>query len=156
MQGFEINNFLDNYPELKKYYKGIFAIDTLPRQLKYRHFCICNTDKSTGVGIHWFCFLRNSKKTIECFDSLGISQEKRIILRKHCKFLGIDEIEFNETQFQASDSESCGFFTIYFILERMHNLDLTFETLLAEIFDPESEEINERKVKKFIADQKLL
>ena len=151
MQGFEINNIFDSFPELKKHYKGIFAVDTIPNQLKFRHFCICNTDKSSGIGIHWFCFLRNSNNTVECFDSLGVTEEKKDILRNICKFKGVSEIEFNETQFQANDSDSCGFFTIYFILERMHNLDLTFETLLEEIFVGDNYEINETKVKNFMS-----
>ena len=151
MQGFEINDFFDSFPQLKKHYAGIFAVDTLPKQLKFRHFCVCNTDKSSGVGIHWFCFLRNSKYSIECFDSLGVTTEKKELLGKICKFKGITEIEFNETQFQASNSESCGLFTLYFLLERMHNLDLTFETLLEEIFDAENHDLNEQKVKDFMS-----
>ena len=82
MQGFELSNFLDHFPMLKKHNIGIFAIDTLPKTLKFRHFCICNTDVNNGNGIHWFCFLKNSKNTVECFDSLGINEEKLETLQK--------------------------------------------------------------------------
>ena len=146
MQGFELNEFFNQYPILQKHYQGIFAINTLPKILKFRHFLICNTDQSSGSGEHWFCFLRNSKSSIECFDSLGINAEKKAILQENCKFRGIKSIEFNESQFQSNSSDSCGLFTLYFIFERMHNLDLTFNELLEEIFEPENFEKNEEKV----------
>ena len=149
MQGFEFLEFFDYFPFLKKHFKGVFAIDTLPKKLKYREFCICNTDSSEGTGIHWFCLLRNSKKSVECFDSLGISTEKKNILISQCKFYGIDELEFNETQFQKNDSDTCGHFVIYFLFERMHNLDLSFDTLLSEIFESEDTNLNENRVKLF-------
>ena len=149
MQGLEITHFIDSFPNLKNHCKGVFAINTLPKTLKYRHFCICNTDFSDGSGIHWFCFLRNSKTTVECFDSLGICDQKREILMKHCAFRGVTEIIFNETQFQKNTSNTCGLFVIYFIFERMHNLDLSFETILSEIFDAADQQINEDQVKRF-------
>ena len=149
MQGFEFLEYFNYFPFLKKHFKGVFAIDTLPKKLKYREFCICNTDSSNGTGIHWFCFLRNSKKTVECFDSLGILAEKKNILINHCKFQGVSELELNETQFQRNDSDTCGLFVIYFLFERMHNLDLNFDTLLSEIFDSEDHAVNENRVKIF-------
>ena len=149
MQGFEFQQYFDKFPNLRKHFRGIFAIDTIPTILKDREFCICNTDKSSGNGIHWFCFLRNSKLTIECFDSLGIDTEKKSILQSKCKFKNINCIHFNETVFQNSKSSSCGLFTIYFIIERMHNLDLSFDEILEDIFDEEDLETNENKVKKF-------
>ena len=135
MQGFELSHLIESFPVLNKHFKGVYAINTLPKTLKYRQFCICNTDSSYGTGIHWFCFLRNSKTSIECFDSLGICDTKREILKNYCSFRGVKEIVFNETQFQKSATSSCGLFVIYFIFERMHNLDLSFEMTLSEIFD---------------------
>ena len=100
--------------------------------------------------MHWFCLLRNAHSELECFDSLGITNEKKEILQKNCQFRGIKEIHFNESQFQDNLSNSCGKFTIYFIIERMHNLDITFEELLEEIFDPEDTQKNEERVNHFI------
>jgi hypothetical protein len=148
MQGFEFQKYFDCLPYIKKHFCGVFSINTLPKQIKYRQFCICNTDTSEGSGQHWFCFVRNSKSEIECFDSLGINEEKKQLLRKYCVFRGIKEINFNQTTFQNSETDTCGLFTIYFIVERMFNLDLTFEEVLEEIFD-ENTLINEEKVSKF-------
>ena len=149
MQGAELNAFLDNFPNLKKHYLGIFAINTLPKTIKFRQFLICNTDQSSGPGVHWFAFIRNSKSTIECFDSLGINSVKKQNLENYCKFRSVSELEFNESVFQSVNSNSCGFFTLYFIIQRMHNLDLSLKELLEEIFDDKDYEINEKIVLDF-------
>ena len=114
-----------------------------------RKFCICNTDVSSGIGKHWFVLLRSSKTTLECFDSLGITAEKTLVLKKYCELKGISEIVYNETQFQDNLSNTCGLFVIYFIFERMHNLDLAFEEILEEIFDDKDKEKNEQIVQEF-------
>ena len=75
--------------------------------------------------------------------------EKKNLLLKYCKFQNTKDLEVNLTQFQSTNSDTCGFFKLYFLFHRMHNLDLDFETLLAEIFDVENLEQNEAEVKSF-------
>ena len=77
MQGSEFHQYFNSFPSIQKHFKGIFSIDTLPKYLKLCHFLICNTDISTGTGLHWFVLIRNSKNGMECFDSLGISPDKK-------------------------------------------------------------------------------
>jgi hypothetical protein len=117
MQGVEFQNYFEKFPELKKHFIGVFSIDTLPKRLKYRTFCISNTDKHTGLGKHWICFVQVDNSTIECFDSLGVTREKKILLEQFCHFK-TKSMNFNITQFQKSDSSTCGLFCIYFLLER--------------------------------------
>jgi hypothetical protein len=138
MQGFQFNKFFENFPYIRKHFTGVFSIDTLPKSIKYRHFCICNTDISTGEGQHWFTLIRTSKNEVECFDSLGINTDKKELLITNCKFRNIKEVKFNETIFQNSETDTCGLFVIYFIIERMHNLDLTFEEILEDIFEDDT------------------
>jgi hypothetical protein len=95
--------------------------------------------------------IKTSKYTLECFDSLGVNSEKKHLLTEHCHFRNIKEIKFNETRFQSNETNTCGLFTIYFIIERMHNLDLTFEELLEEIFE-DSTFANEETVSRFCND----
>ena len=149
MQGFEFIDYLENFPFLKNHFAGIFPIDKLPKSIKVRHFCICNTDKSSGSGRHWFCLLKTSKSCLECFDSLGIDSNKQKVLEIVCKFRGIKTLQYNETPFQSPNSNTCGLFTLYFIIERMHNLDMEFSDLLYELFDADDQESNEKKIQHF-------
>jgi hypothetical protein len=117
MQGVEFQQYFEKFPELNKSFRGIFSIDTLPKYLKYRTFCICNTDTHNGNRKHWICFIKSDKNTIECFDSLGISSDKKDLLKRYCKFTG-KHLTFNLNQFQKLDSITCGLFCVYFIIER--------------------------------------
>ncbi len=149
MQGFEITEYCNKLPYLNKHFLGIFSINTLPKTIKRNSFLICNTDTSNGLGKHWLCFSKTSSNCIECFDSLGINEHKKDLLNTYCKFKNALKIEFNETQFQDSNSSTCGLFVIYFAIQRFHNLDLEFDELLEEIFVLKTEK-NEIRVKTFL------
>ena len=116
----------------------------MPKTIKWRHFCFCNTDVKSGTGKHWICFLKSHKDTIELFDSLGVDNDKYVLLKNYCKF-PVSKLIFNETSFQDKTSDTCGKFVLYFAIERMHNLDLSFEEILHDIFE-EKTKINEEKV----------
>ena len=122
-------------------------LDTLPRIIKFRHFCFCNTDVQCGKGKHWICFIRSQKSTIELFDSLGVDSEKKLMVENFCKF-STKEIIFNESAFQDLESDTCGKFALYFAIERMHNLDLSFEEILHDLFETDKFR-NEEKVQNF-------
>ena len=129
----EIKLFFERYPSLKKFFLGTFSIDTVPKVIPLNHFLICNTDTSSGSGLHWFALFRFSKQDLECFDSLGISQEKKDLLTS-LNFKGVSNLVFNVTQVQPNESISCGQFAVYFLFERLHNLDFSFHELLNELF----------------------
>jgi hypothetical protein len=147
MQSSEFQKYFDCAPVLKDHFIGVFSIDTLPKTIKYRQFCICNTDVQSGSGKHWICFLRSHKNSIELFDSLGVDEQKKTLIKTFCKFR-VKELIFNESQFQSSFSDTCGLFVIYFLFERLFNLDISFEDLLEEIFHADLL-MNENQVKDF-------
>ena len=85
--------------------------------------------KKDNIGLLYI-----KKKKIFCFDSIGIDDNKKDLLEKYCKIKGIDEIHFNETQFQLLTTDTCGKFVIYFLIQKAYNNDLTYNELLEEIF----------------------
>ncbi len=129
MQGFELIQYFEDFPELKKHFNGIYSIDTLPSTIKFRTFCICNTDFKNGFGKHWICFLRNSLSQVECFDSLGLTDDKKQLILTYCKFKQ-KTLLFNESQFQKNETDSCGLFCIYFLFERYFNLSAKITFIL--------------------------
>lgn len=149
MQSNEFQKYFDQFPFLVTRFKGIFSIDTLPKILKLHNFCICNTDKSTGVGIHWISFFRWSKSLVLCFDSLKIDENKKALLIQYCNFHGVKEILFNETEFQLKDTDTCGLYNVYFLINCCYNLDLSFVELLESIFIPNNNQENEKLVDDF-------
>ena len=151
MLGNELNEFFVSLPNFKKFFLGVYSIDTCPRKIPLNHFLICNTDVSSGSGVHWFALFRFSRQEVECFDSLGVNEYKLEVL-KSLQFNGVSNLIFNKTQVQASESASCGQFCLYFLFERLHNLDFSFNELMNEIFVNDLRK-NEEQVEKFISDQ---
>ena len=81
------------------------------------------------------------------FDSLGVDSEKKLMVENFCKF-STKEIIFNVSAFQDLESDTCGKFELYFAIERMHNLDLSFEEILHDLFETDKFR-NEEKVQNF-------
>ena len=149
----EFIEIFKQYPNLLKFFDGVYASNTLPQKpIKVNHFLICNTDLSTGPGKHWFCIVRTSKDTLECFDSLGIDQEKKTFLFHHYRNSQvIKEIKINVDGVQSLNSDTCGQFVVFFIFERLHNRDLSFDDLFNECFSSDIE-ANEQIIKTFFSE----
>ena len=145
------NQFAEKFQKfsnLKNQLQGVYSADTLPREIKKDKFIICNTDVSSGEGKHWYCVLKLENNVLECFDSLGITREKKLFLANNFRQRYIKKIKFNVTQVQSSTSDACGLFVLYFIVQRFHNKDENFTDLVNEIF-VESHSQNEKVVLEF-------
>lgn len=149
MLAHELVEFINSFNSLKSHFVGIYAINTLPRTLKIKHFLICNTDTDSGSGKHWFVILRSNIKKYELFDSLGLSDLKQTLIIQNCHF-NTEYLKFNKTAVQSLTSSSCGQFCLYFIIKRLHNLDLSFSEILNEIFESDTD-LNENNVLSFLS-----
>ena len=85
----------------------------------------------------------------EIFDSLGSTEEFVTQFLRKQKRKGTRE--FNTTRVQAQDSEMCGKYCLYFIIQRIFNDDLDFEELLNEIFEANTAK-NEVLVEEFFVE----
>lgn len=151
MQASELENIINEFSSIKNHFKGVYSIDTVPKRFRKFSFVIINNQKATEPGQHWFCILKTSLKNYEYFDSLGVSDTKLNLLKSY-KIFPIDSIvKFNETPVQEPSSSTCGLFVLYFIIHRLHNLDMSFSTLMNEIFTLNRSQ-NEIEVLKFAKD----
>lgn len=148
MQSSDLNSIVSKFPSILSNFVGVFSIDNVPKRIKKNHFAIVNTEESTQPGKHWFCFIKKENKKYELFDSLDIDQTKIDYLEKYTIFPRNSEVKFNENNLQNSQSSTCGLFVLYFLVHRMHNLDLSFNKLINEIFQIETQR-NENLVRSF-------
>lgn len=151
MHGKDLCDFISNCNALKNFCDGVFSIDTMPKSLKRRHFFFSNLDVNSSSGSHWICILRNDKNQIELFDSLGVSEIKLEWFLKHNNLKKLNKLLYNTTPVQSLYSNSCGKFVLYFIIKRLMNIDINFETLLNNIFS-QNEDENEIVVSGFLND----
>ena len=149
MNGDDLKKIIESINSAKQYFKGVFSINTLPKKLSCPSFVICNYDIDTNPGSHWFCLFKAKKSNLECFDSLGLNEEKVELIQKYCKIQYISHFTFNETQVQSNCTSTCGKFVLYFALQRLHNLDLSFPEILNEIFQADINK-NELNVANFL------
>jgi hypothetical protein len=138
--------YFSKVPVLAKHWKGVKAIDKIPRNLPVRHFLIVNLSPSSHPGTHWIVLFRSHSRSLELFNSLGFSTTNEI--KPYLKFDFNTELSYNHTPVQTSTSSSCGLYCIYFAIHRLLDLDLPFEEFLEEIFSTNKME-NESKVARF-------
>lgn len=97
-----------------KYYKGIYASDSIPPELwKEEKFSfICNLSKSSNVGSHWITIV-GEKKYVYYLDSFGLT----CFIADICNFLKKCNrtILINTKRIQSYGSIFCGFYCIYFV-----------------------------------------
>jgi hypothetical protein len=148
MQASEFPLIFAKYPQINSFFLGVYSIDNIPPRIPTRNFCICNTAPKKSSGEHWFCVFKNDHKQIEIFDSLGVNNIKIECLQKIFK-RQTKSLVFNESVFQDQFSSSCGQYCVYFVFQRVHNFDLSFDEILEEAFD-QNIDTNERTVDKFV------
>lgn len=148
MNGQQLIDIINSSNSAKTYFKGIFSINTLPKKLTIPSFIICNFDLDKNPGSHWFCLFKTCKTNLECFDSLGLNEQKQNLLGQYCSIQNTNSLIYNKTPVQSSLTSTCGKFALYFAFHRLHNLDLSFTELLNEIFNDNIDN-NELEVIKF-------
>jgi len=148
----ELISFLKQV-NFKENFGGIFAADTIPKNLPKNHFIIVNLDPQHLPGSHWIGVVRLNN-LVECFDSLGTTANKQEFIKSKCVFKGVTHLSYNISPVQPLTSHKCGEFVLYYLFERFHNLDLDFDELLNDIFTDELTK-NDTTVCEFILDQRL-
>lgn len=99
-------------------FSGVYAIDTLPVQVKHPAALIINLSPSNSGGSHWVCVYINEKRIGDYFDSLGNSPPRPIVkfLQRNCKYYYV-----NSVQYQHDQSVLCGLFCIVYIYFKVRN-----------------------------------
>ena len=132
LRGNEFQTYFNKFPHILQSFSGVCAIDELPQNIAIRHFLVFNLSEKHLVGSHWAIILRSSVNQIEVFNSLG--QNNVDYLMPYLKFKKPFTINFNEKAVQSISSHYCGFFSIYFIIFRILNFDMSFENVLEDLF----------------------
>ena len=106
-------------------FHGVCSIDKLPTFISKRPFLlIVNTHTHNLPGEHWIAIFIDENKHGELFDSLKLPISNILI-----RWLNTFTVKWkaNVRSFQHLLTATCGAFTLYFILNRLHVKD--FETL---------------------------
>ena len=103
MNTLEILECVRQDKELKKYFVGVFACDTIPKQRKGCY--IFNTDPSSKPGKHWQVKFFENDGTAEHFDSYGRP--------------AADADNYNSVRLQGPLSSVCGQYCLYYLCHKV-------------------------------------
>lgn len=113
-------------PLLSKQVIGVFVADEIPKTvISFPEAWIINTNKKTEPGKHWVAFYISSKRDGEFFDSNG-GKPSFYSDRSHDFFFinnGIN-LKYNGKQLQNKDSEACGYYCVYYLVNRCRGLQM--------------------------------
>lgn len=144
MNTLEIWNALSTNVHTKKYFKGVFPLDRIPKFIKNKPaLLVVNTDKSNKPGSHWVAIYLPLKGNAEYFDSYGIKpmHDEFIQFFKRQKFV---KVLYNNIQLQNYFSTVCGEYCCVFLLQRTKNK--TLENFIKTYFNKKNFEDNDKIV----------
>ncbi len=101
-----------------------------------------------GAGLHWFVVFQ-MYNIVEVFDSAGTSE----MFLKDVLHQFKGSCVCNVTRLQPKDSNKCGEFALFFVLNRVYNKDLDFSDLLNSLFSQDVVK-NEEEVLDFLYEVK--
>ncbi|GBN25123.1 hypothetical protein AVEN_200179-1 [Araneus ventricosus] len=145
MFGDDILRFFSMWADLNGVFQGVFPADNIPL-LTGKAAIIVNTDVSGGHGKHWVALFMESDK-LDFFDSFGKSPDEFLNGSFHtsCFAEKFPNTTYNPIKFQSRESLVCGYYSIYFILQRYQGYN--FNDILKILMEHED---TDKYVKNFI------
>lgn len=145
MNTLQIQKILKSERSIKKYFKGVFAIDKIPKKVKSKPaMYVINTDKSDKPGEHWLAIYFPSNGCSEFFDSYGRSPTKYAEIKK---FLRNNSkcIVYNKKQLQSLFTGVCGQYCCVFLKNRCKRKSMK---MFVNLFHNKNYFDNDVKIKK--------
>lgn len=105
--------------QYRNIFHGVFACDTLPREISLPFVGVVNLSKKSEIGTHWIAIFIDAEKRAYYFDSFALLPENEYIisfLRTHSK-----GIKYNTKQIQNISSRKCGKFCCAFAIAILRN-----------------------------------
>ena len=115
-----------------KHFRGVYSRDNLPNQMDEPEVGIINLDTHIGSGTHWVSYRNDDKHICEYFDSFGLTMPSEI--QKYLQTSG-EKIIYSTNEIQERDSVLCGYWCLYYLLERQKGksiLDIIHNAALSQ------------------------
>lgn len=119
----QLEDILSNNCITKKYFTGVYSINTLKNIKVKPRLVICNTDPSYKTGKHWVLFFFYNN-TVDYFDSLGKKPE--YYGKEFITFMKSYATKYNLclNRIQPKDSSICGHYCVWFAIMRSRNYNM--------------------------------
>ena len=121
-----------------KHFRGVHSRDNLPKHMNKKECGIINLDSQIGPGTHWVAYRNIDDHYCEYFDSFGLIMPSDV--RKYLSTSG-KQIFYSGDEIQERDSVLCGYWVLYYLLERQRDVPLLNVIHNAE-FDMKDKSVN--------------
>ena len=141
MRGIELDAVLRRHPATRRQFRGVYALDQLPRRLLLPAALVVNTDIGRNPGEHWIAIYIDAWGVGTFFDSFGLPP-----LHPHLTlFLKRNAVKWYHSAFhvQSVISIQCGKFAAYFLYCKCRGRTLP---RLLRPFKPLQQELNDRVI----------
>ena len=123
-----------------KHFKGVYSRDGLPDRIKRNECGKINLDSKIGPGTHWVAYRNVESTYCEYFDSFGLVMPNEVMI--YLMTSG-KRIFYSGDEIQERDSVLCGYWCLYYLLERQRGVSMLNVIHNAE-FDMNNQTVNHR------------
>ena len=122
----QLNTYIRQHASKGINFLGCFAHDLLPTHPPVGSCLIANYSNSNQEGTHWVALMGLGTKQVFYFDSYGFDPDDlRLLLSRQSSFINYlkrhtakgGKIHYNEFEFQALESDTCGEYSVKAILD---------------------------------------
>lgn len=143
MNTVQISKVLKSNNLTHKIFKGVYALDELPKQVSRPSILVVNTDTSNEKGTHWLAIFVPVRGCAEYFDSFGnppFHIEIIKFLQNHSKCF-----VFNNKCLQSNITSVCGQYCCVYLWVRSSCKSMKY---FLNLFNTSSPLQNDRKIEK--------
>ena len=101
---------------------------------------IINLDTQLGPGTHWVAYRNIDSNNCEYFDSFGLIMPNKV---KKYLMTSNKQIYYSGDEIQERDSVLCGYWCLYYLLERQKNIPM-LNVIHNAKFDMNNQAVNHR------------
>lgn len=121
----EMLGIVDMLADLKPFFRGIFASNSLPvRVTRFPSAVVCNTDPIEEKGSHWIVFWLRNETECEFYDSFGRLPEYYDIRLRDFIDRNSFVCVYNNVQVQQDSASTCGFHVLYYLYRRAQGFSM--------------------------------
>lgn len=125
MNSSTIHKILSRDPYTARYFGGVYPSDKIPEVHRTPAAFVINTDKHNEPGTHWIALFIEDKKTLEFFDSYGLSPG--VYGNDIARFvMTFSDVKWNKLCLQSLTSNVCGPYCIYYLFKRCQGFCMNY------------------------------